>query len=109
MRTGNHLCPESRKKLSSQTEGTGSDTRAHLNSRGAQVFGGAHSPPAEAQPQRTSKDESIQSPEMQGKARHGRGDRKNSVQLAPTGSRRGQKEGEHVTREVNQGQATEAL
>ena len=34
---------------------------------------------------------SIQSPETQEKAQHGRGARKNSVQLAPTGSRRKQK------------------
>lgn len=54
MRIRNHLCPESRKKLSSKTEGTGSDTCAHLKLQGSSVPGGARSPPAEARRQRTS-------------------------------------------------------
>ena len=82
-------------------------THGHTwNSRRAQVPGGAHSPPAEAQPQRTSKDEQhpVTWDAGEGAARSG-----SQEELSTAGANREQKKAENVTREVNQGQATEAL
>ena len=92
MRIRNHLCPESRKKLSSKTEGTGSDTCAHLKLQGSSVPGGAHSPPAEARRQRTSAGRTASS-HLRCRRRHGTVGETEGIlaQLAPTGSRRKQK------------------
>lgn len=106
MRVRNHLSPESRKKLSSKTEGTGSDTRAHLKPQGAQYVEehAVHLQKLSDSAPRQGEQHLVTWDAGEGTAQSGR-----QKDFGTAGANSEQKKAKDVTREVNQGQATAAL